>query len=57
MPALNKNGAGMNLMAFHCEDLNATIKMMEKNGVRINKSNWSKISSSKIHTWCIDTIG
>ena len=35
MPALNKNGAGMNLMAFHCEDLNATIKMMEKNGVRI----------------------
>eukprot|EP00935_MAST-01C_sp_MAST-1C-sp1_P000923 g923.t1 len=34
-PALDKSGAGMNLVSFQCEDLAATVKMMKQNGVRI----------------------
>lgn len=34
-PALDKNGPGMNLMAFQCDDLKATVEMMKSNGVRV----------------------
>lgn len=35
MPALNKSGPGMNLMAWQCDDLAGTVEMMKKNGVRV----------------------
>merc|ERR1719386_501000 len=34
-PALDKNGPGMNLMAFQCEDLAATVKILKDNGVKV----------------------
>jgi methylmalonyl-CoA/ethylmalonyl-CoA epimerase len=34
-PALDKDGPGMNLIAYQCEDLAATVKMMKSNGVRV----------------------
>jgi hypothetical protein len=34
-PALDRRGAGMNLIAFQCEDLPATVQMLKANGVRV----------------------
>ena len=33
--ALDKSGAGMNLISFQCDDLAGTIAMMKENGVRV----------------------
>eukprot|EP01047_Picozoa_sp_COSAG01_P077701 COSAG01_NODE_14089_length_1497_cov_1.657368_2_plen_100_part_00 len=34
-PALDRRGPGMNLIAFQCEDLPATVQMLQANGVRV----------------------
>eukprot|EP00747_Dinoflagellata_sp_TGD_P179604 gnl/TRDRNA2_/TRDRNA2_30658_c0_seq1.p1 gnl/TRDRNA2_/TRDRNA2_30658_c0~~gnl/TRDRNA2_/TRDRNA2_30658_c0_seq1.p1 ORF type:complete len:294 (-),score=65.68 gnl/TRDRNA2_/TRDRNA2_30658_c0_seq1:44-925(-) len=42
-PALDKNGTGMNLIAFQCEDLAATVKEMKGNGVRVIEDDPARI--------------
>ena len=46
-PALDKSGPGMNLIAFQCDDLAATVKMMKDNGVRVIRDELSGMV--KIH--------
>jgi len=48
-PALDKSGPGLNLMAFQCEDLPATVALMKSNGVKVIEGVQTLVSPKSTH--------